>query len=117
VLQSGLSGPLDPILTALVGFNTFEEANEGITSIYKVLALLDSLCVGVLGGRSIIMITIFLAFDISMLLLYGVMEWILKLEGLGILILGWQYTQMLNVDEKESLDLEDLQVLIQVFQQ
>ncbi len=38
-LQSGLAGPMDPILAALVGFNTFEEANEGITSIYKVLAL------------------------------------------------------------------------------
>ncbi len=39
MLQSGLAGPLDPILAALVGFNTFEEANEGITSIYKALAL------------------------------------------------------------------------------
>ena len=39
VLQSGLSGPLDPILATLVGFNTFEEANEGITSIYKVWIL------------------------------------------------------------------------------
>ncbi len=39
VLQSGLAGPLDPILAALVGFNTFEEANEGITSIYKAWAL------------------------------------------------------------------------------
>ena len=33
--QTGLSGPLDPVLAALLGFNTFEEVGEGITAIYQ----------------------------------------------------------------------------------
>ena len=69
--QSGLAGPLDPVLAALVGFNTFEEVGEGIHRIYQVYK--DS-------------------------------------EFLLIFLNSVFYRQMLNVDDKECLDLSDLQV-------
>ena len=42
--QAGLGGPLDPLLSALIGFHTFEEAKMAIHSIYQV-QVITLLCI------------------------------------------------------------------------